>query len=160
MARSYYSVMLYHPADEVWAVIRPFDHYAWAGVESETIIEHGKAADQVGAVRRVSFGGNVIRQVLLAHSDIEHSYSYAFCGAPPFPVQDYVATIRVTPIVADGAAFVEWWATFDCAAEDRDKWVRYFEQEGFAKWLAALRYFLSDGGVRADRRSRARTCLA
>ena len=65
MARSYYSVMLYHPADEVWAVIRPFDHYAWAGVESETSIEHGKAADQVGAVRRVSFGGNVIRQVLL-----------------------------------------------------------------------------------------------
>jgi len=104
MARSYYSVMLYHPADEVWAVIRPFDHYAWAGVESETIVEHGRAGDQVGAVRRVSFGGNVIRQVLLAHSDIERSYSYAFCGAPPFPVQDYVATIRVTPIVADGAA--------------------------------------------------------
>ena len=160
MARSYYSVMLYHPADEVWAVIRPFDHYAWAGVESETSIEHGKAADQVGAVRRVSFGGNVIRQVLLAHSDIQRSYSYAFCGAPPFPVQDYVATIRVTPIVADGAAFVEWWATFDCAAEDRDKWVRHFEQEGFAKWLAALRHFLSDGGVRAYRRSRAQTCLA
>jgi hypothetical protein len=38
--------------------------------------------------------------------------------------------------------------------------VRYFEQEGFAKWLAALRYFLSDGGARADRRSSARTCLA
>jgi len=160
MARSYYSVMLYHPADEVWAVIRPFDHYAWAGVESETIIEHGKAGDQVGAVRRVSYGGNVIRQVLLAHSDIERSYSYAFCGAPPFPVQDYVATIRVTPIVADGASFVEWWATFDCAAEDRDQWVRRFEQEGFAKWLAALRHFLSDGGARADRRARARTCLA
>jgi len=63
MARSYYSVMLYHPADEVWAVIRPFDHYAWAGVESETIIEHGKAGDQVGAVRRVSYGGRIIRQV-------------------------------------------------------------------------------------------------
>src|SRR5262249_47709031 len=91
MARSYYSVMLYHPADEVWAVIRPFDHYAWAGVESETIIEHGKAGDQVGAVRRVSYGGRIIRQVLLAHSDIERSYTYAFCGAPPFPVQDYVA---------------------------------------------------------------------
>ena len=43
MARSYYSVMLYHPADEVWAVIRPFDHYAWAGVEGETSIERGKA---------------------------------------------------------------------------------------------------------------------
>ena len=113
-----------------------------------------------GPCAGVSYGGNVIRQVLLAHSDIERSYSYAFSGAPPFPVQDYVATIRVTPIVADGAAFVEWWATFDCAAEDRDHWVRHFEQEGFAKWLAALRHFLSDGGARADRRARARTCLA
>ena len=47
MAKSYYSIVLAHPADEVWAVIRPFDHYAWAGVDSETIIEEGKAGDQV-----------------------------------------------------------------------------------------------------------------
>jgi Polyketide cyclase / dehydrase and lipid transport len=149
MAKSYYSILLYHPADEVWAVIRPFDHYAWAGVESETIIEHGKAGDQVGAVRRVTYGGNVIRQVLLAHSDIERSYTYGFCGAPPFPVQDYVATIRVSPIIADEGSFVEWWATFDCAAQERDKWVTHFEKEGFAKWLAALRRFMSNGGVHA-----------
>jgi hypothetical protein len=146
MAKSYYSVMLYHPADEVWAVIRPFDHYAWAGVESETIIERGKAGDQVGAVRRVTSGANVIRQVLLAHSDIDRSYSYGFCGAPPFPVRDYVATIRVTPVVADTASFIEWEATFDCAAEERDKWVKHFE-EGFAKWLAALRRFMSNGSL-------------
>jgi hypothetical protein len=86
MAKAYYSVMLYHPPQEVWAVIRPFDHYAWAGVESETIIEQGKAGDQVGAVRRVISAGHVIRQVLLAHSDIDRSYTYGFCGAPPFPV--------------------------------------------------------------------------
>jgi hypothetical protein len=146
MAKSYYSVMLYHPADEVWTVIRPFDHYAWAGVESETIIEHGKAGDQVGAVRRVTSGANVIRQVLLAHSDIDRSYSYGFRGAPPFPVRDYVATIRVTPVVADTASFIEWEATFDCAAEERDKWVKHFE-EGFAKWLAALRRFMSNGSL-------------
>lgn len=146
MAKAYYSVMLYHPAEEVWAVIRPFDHYAWAGVESETVIEQGKAGDQVGAVRRVISGGNVLRQVLLAHSDIDRSYTYGFCGAPPFPVRDYVATIRVTPALADEGSFVEWWATFDCALEERDKWVEHFESEGFAKWLAALRRYLSNGG--------------
>jgi hypothetical protein len=108
MAKSYYSVMLYHPADEVWAVIRPFDHYAWAGVESETTIERGKAGDQVGAARRVTYAGNIIREVLLAHSDIERSYTCGFCGAPPFPVRDYIATIRVSPIIADDASFVEW----------------------------------------------------
>jgi Polyketide cyclase / dehydrase and lipid transport len=143
MAKSYYSIVLNHPADEVWAVIRPFDHYAWAGVESETIIEDGKAGDQVGAVRRVSYGGNVLRQLLLAHSDIERAYTYRFCGTPPFPVRDYQATIRVSPVVADNYSFVEWWATFDCAADERDKWVQHFERQGFAKWLAALAGFMA-----------------
>src|SRR4051812_22574367 len=102
MARSYYSIVLDHSADAVWAVIRPFDHYAWAGVETETVIEDGKAGDQVGAVRRFEIGGRVTRQALLAHSDVERSYSYAFAGPCPFPVEDYRATIRVTPVVADG----------------------------------------------------------
>ena len=61
MARAYYSIVLDHPADEVWNAIRPFDHYAWAGVEGETMIEDGKAGDQVGAVRRVTLADRVIR---------------------------------------------------------------------------------------------------
>jgi hypothetical protein len=149
MAKSYYSMLLDHPADEVWAVIRPFDHYAWAGVESETVIEEGKAGDQVGAVRRVVAGGNILRQVLLAHSDSERSYTYAFCGTAPFPVQDYRATIRVSPEVEGNRSFVEWWATFDCAAEEREKWVGHFEKNGFSKWLAALRKFMSKDGAGA-----------
>ena len=148
MARSYFSVVLDHAADDVWAVIRPFDHYAWAGVEAETIIEDGKAGDQVGAVRRVTYGGNVRRQILLGHSDIDRSYTYGFCGASPFPVRDFTATIRVVPVVADNRSFVEWWATFDCAAEERDKWVAYFAQEGFARWLDALRQFMSEDRAR------------
>jgi len=142
MAKAYFSRVLDHPAEAVWAVIRPFDHYAWAGVETETVIEDGKAGDQVGAVRRFEIGGRVTRQVLLAHSDLERSYSYAFAGTCPFPVEDYYATIRVVPIVADGRALVEWWATFDCALEERAKWVGHFERKGFAVWLEALARFM------------------
>src|SRR5207237_9622931 len=98
MAKSYYSTILDHPADEVWAVIRPFDHYAWAGVQSETTIEAGKAGDQVGAIRRITMGEKTIRQILLAHSDFERSYTYALCYPPPFPVRNSVATRRVAPI--------------------------------------------------------------
>jgi hypothetical protein len=143
MAKSYYSIVLDHPADKVWQVIRPFGHYAWAGVESETIIEDGKADDQVGAVRRVSAGGKIIRQMLLAHSDVERSYSYCLLGPAPYPVRDYEATLRVHPVIADHRAFVAWWATFDCAADERDKWVWHFEREGFAKWLGALQQFMA-----------------
>lgn len=142
MAKSYYSTMLNHSADEVWAVIRPFDHYAWAGVEAETTIEAGKAGDQVGAVRHVSAGDRIIRQMLLAHSDLDRSYTYALCDPQPFPVRNYVATLRVAPIVDGKRAFVEWWATFDCAAQEHDRWTTYFENDGFAKWLGALRAFM------------------
>ncbi len=142
MAKAFYSIVLDHSADDVWAVIRPFDHYAWAGVEADTTIEDGKASAEVGAVRRVVTGDNTIRQELRAHSDLERSYSYAICDPPHLPVRDYLATIRVTPVVETGQAFVEWSATFDCAEAWRERWVSYFEKEGFAVWLAALRRYM------------------
>jgi hypothetical protein len=46
MAKAYYSTVLDHSADQVWSVIRPFDHYAWAGVIAETVIEDGRQGDQ------------------------------------------------------------------------------------------------------------------
>jgi hypothetical protein len=144
MARAYYSTVLEHTADDVWAVIRPFDHYAWAGVPGDVTIEAGKAGDQISAIRRVPAGEKILRQVLRAHSDAERFYSYAFCDAAPYPVLDYEATIRVTPVVQTGQAFVEWWATFDCAIDERARWVAFFEHEGFAKWLSALRRYMAE----------------
>jgi hypothetical protein len=143
MARAYYSRVLDHAAEDVWAVIRRFDHYAWAGVESRTIIEEGKAGDQVGAIRRVTLTDRTIRQILLAHSDLDRCYTYALCDPPPFPVRNYTATIRVMPVVESDQAFVEWWASFDCAADEFERWVRHFRDEGFAKWLAALSRFMA-----------------
>ena len=143
MARSYFSTVLDHSADDVWAAIRAFDAYHWAVPDSHTVIEGGKRGDQDSAVRHVTMGERVIRQKLLAHSDVERSYTYAFADRIPFPVRDYVATIRVTPVIETGEAFVEWWATFDCLdAAEVDKWTRYFERDGFATWLAALRAFM------------------
>jgi hypothetical protein len=143
MASSYYSVVLDHSAAAVWAVIRPFDHYGWAGVPGETVIEAGRAGDQVGAVRCFFGGDRTIRQVLLAHSDRDRAYTYAFADAPPFPVREYIATIRVRPVTDGDRAFVEWSATFDCLDGDVDRWSRYFAEEGFAKWLGGLRAFMA-----------------
>jgi len=154
MARSYYSTVLNHPAGAVWRVIRPFDHYAWAGVVAETTIEEGKAGDQVAAVRRVTVGNQTIRQTLLAHSDLHRSYTYALCEPSPYPVRDYVATIRVTPVVEDDRAFVEWEAEFDCAAGEIERWTRHFEREGFARWLAALHRFMASAEVPEGRGGR------
>ena len=141
MAEAFYSVVLDHPADAVWTVIRRFGHYAWAGVAADTVIEDGKAEAEVGAVRCVSMPGRTIRQRLLAHSDRERSYTYSFLE--PAPVPNYVATIRVTPVAETGQAFVDWRASFDCAPGEQARWVEQFEDKGFAVWLAALRRFMA-----------------
>ena len=145
VAQSYYSTVLDHTADEVWQVIRPFDQYAWSGVKAETVIEGGKAGDQVAAVRRIMLPDKIIRQLLLSHSDLERSYTYAICDPPYLPVQNYIATIRVTPVTETGKAFVEWKATFDCHRDEQDRWTNYFEKEGFAKWLSALAVYMQSG---------------
>jgi hypothetical protein len=61
----------------------------------------------------------------------------------PFPIRDYRATLRVTPVTDGNRAFVEWSATFDCAEDQREHWVDYLAKEGFAKWLASLRHNLT-----------------
>lgn len=145
MAKSYYSAVFDYTADEVWNVIRPFDQYAWTGVKAETVIEEGKAGDQVAAIRRITLPDKIIRQILLEHSDLERSYTYALCDPPYLPVWNYIATIRVTPVTETGQAFIEWSATFDCASDEYDRWTNYFEKDGFAKWLGALRRYIQSG---------------
>ena len=150
MAKSYFSTVFDEPADAIWSAIRDFSKYEWAGAVSETAMEDGKAGDAVGGVRRVRTGERLIRQQLLAHSDLDRCYTYALCQPLPFPVRDYQATLRVTPIIDGNRAFVEWWATFDCAADQLERWTSYFRDEGFAKWLRALRAYSITGKTSAD----------
>jgi hypothetical protein len=142
MARSYYSTVIDIASDLAWAAIRDFGDYGWAGVVSASHIEDGRSGDAVGCIRNVSLVDRTIRQILLAHSDLDHSYSYAFCDATPFPMHDYVATIRITPVVDGNRSFVEWWATFDCATDDRARWTAFFT-DSFRQWLEALRRHLA-----------------
>jgi len=142
MARAYFSTVFDDPATRVWAAVRDFGNYRlWLDDVDESGIEDNRPGDAVGAVRRVRIGDTLIRQRLLAHSDLERCYSYEFCGTPRFPVRDYIATIRVTPIIDGNRAFVEWWASFDCATEEHEHWTGFFAQS-FATWLGALRRHL------------------
>jgi Polyketide cyclase / dehydrase and lipid transport len=122
MTKAYYSTVFEQPAGEVWEIIRDFNNYpVWVGGAGESRIEDGKTGDTVGAVRNVRYQGRQIRQRLLAHSDVERSQTYEFCGAASLPVTGFQATLRITPIVDGDRAFVEWWATFDCEAPRRDE---------------------------------------
>jgi hypothetical protein len=142
MAKSYYSTVFDESAEDVWNTIRDFNNYpVWVDGAGESAIEEGKSGDAVGAVRNVLYQGNRIRQRLLALSDVERTQTYGFAGALPsyLPgLQTFEATIRVTPVVDGDRAFVEWFATFDCADARREELAEFF-RNAFAKWLGSLR---------------------
>jgi hypothetical protein len=141
MAVSYASTVLDASADEVWARIRDFNGLAdWhGGLVATSEIEEGKAGDQVGAVRSFTLtDGTHIRERLLTHSDAERSYTYSF-EKTPFDVDNYKATIRVTPVTDGGKAFVEWWTEFDCNRDEQDHWTGFFASQVFQGGFDALK---------------------
>lgn len=60
-----------------------------------------------------------------------------------FPVDNYVATLKVTPVTSEDHSFVEWWADFDCEREEQDRWGGFFAAEVFAPALRALDDYLT-----------------
>jgi hypothetical protein len=145
MATSYYSTIFEQSADQVWAAIRDFGDYTWAGTVSESYIEEGKSGVEVGAVRSARLGdsGIIHRQRLLAHSDLDRFYTYEFCEPFPYPVRNCIITLRVTPVVDGNRALVQWSGTFDCDASEYDHWTTYFAHEVWAKLLESLKQRLS-----------------
>ena len=140
MARAYYSTVFEQTADQIWNAIRDFGIYEWADGVSETYMEDGEAGDAVGGIRNFRYENQHMRQRLLALSDLDRCYTFALCD--PTPMRNYRATLRVTPIVDGNRAFVEWWATFDCAADEYDQWITFLEKEAFPKWLGSIPAYL------------------
>ena len=145
MPKAYTSTIVGAPADEVWTYLRNFnDLPKWTGgivVESE--IEDGLAGDQVGAVRSFTLGdGAHLRERLLSHSDVYRMYSYNF-EKTHFDVDDYHATLRVTPVTDGDVSFVEWSTTFNCDRDRIQEWEDFFSQEVFQGALDAVKEHFS-----------------
>lgn len=148
MAKSYASTVINASADDVWARIRDFNGLPnWAGEAIEkSELEDGLPADQVGVVRHLTLGNGEmhIRERLVSLSDEERSYSYNF-EMTPFDVDNYLATLRVTPVTDGGGSFVEWWTTFDCNRDEQAHWTGFFANEVFQGGFDALKAHFGNG---------------
>ena len=138
MTRVYYSTVFEQTVDQVWRTIRDFNSYPeWVEGVSESQIEDGKSGDAVGAIRNFVEYGTRIRQRLLAHSDLDRSYTYESCG-PLGAIRYYQGTARVTPIVDGNRALVEWSVNVECPDEERDNCTALLE-EAMPQWMNSLR---------------------
>ena len=136
MARVLVSSVIEAPLERVWQSIRRFD-----AVEDvlpfvvSSPIEGDSAPTEVGAVRVVTQeDGGVFREVLVAHSDAEHFYSYTFVGSP-IPVRDHLTTLRLHPVTDGDRTLGEWSSRFEIDPSREAELVGLMEEN----FLAGLR---------------------
>jgi Polyketide cyclase / dehydrase and lipid transport len=115
MVKVYASSVVDAPADRVWALVRDFNGLPqWHPLIAESRIESGLPSDRVGCIRNFQTrDGGAIREQLLALSDYDYSCTYSIVQSS-MAVENYVATLKLTPITDGNRTFTEWSAEFDC----------------------------------------------
>ena len=119
MPRVYYSTVIDTPVEVVWKMVRDFNGLPkWHPGIVDSELEEGT---DVGCVRHFTLaGGAKMRERLLGISDIDRTVAYSILETG-MKLKNYIAVIRVAPVVATGQTFAEWSAVFDVtdpAAED------------------------------------------
>jgi uncharacterized protein YndB with AHSA1/START domain len=140
MAKAYASAIIDAPVETVWSFVRDFNGLPnWHPAIVRSEIEDGRDSDSVGCIRSfyLADGGHV-RERLLMLDDARRCFTYNF-ETPAFPVENYLATIRVMPVTNGDKTFCEWEASFDEAPEDRGKYVEIVSSGVFAAGWAALK---------------------
>ena len=140
MTQVYVSAVINAPAPDVWRVIRNFNGLAdWTPFVADSRIEQNMPPDQIGCVRNFTLrNGSRIRERLLALSDYDLSCTYAILESP-MGVDNYVATLSLTPVTDVNATFAEWQADFDCAPEREAALVQQIGQGVFQSAFTALK---------------------
>lgn len=140
MAQVYVSSMINAPASDVWRVIRNFNGLPdWTSFVAESRIEQNMPPDQVGCVRTFTLrNGSRIRERLLALSDYDLSCTYSILESD-MGVENYVATLSLTPVTDGNATFAEWTAEFDCPEEREQALIQQIGQGVFQSAFNALK---------------------
>jgi len=112
------SMIIEAPIERVWAMVRSFDHVShWNPGVSAARMENSGRASEVGAIRHLTIAdGSVFRETLLAHSDLEHFYTYDILESP-LAVSNYISTHRFIAITETGQTLGIWEGSFNCDRE-------------------------------------------
>jgi len=140
MAYVFVSSVIDAPAEAVWAAVRDFNGMPqWHPLIADSRIENGMTADRVGCVRDFhTRDGGHIREQLLALSDYEYTFTYSILESP-MGVDNYVATLKLTPVTDGDRCFGEWTAEFGCPPERETELRRFIGQEVFQAGFEALK---------------------
>jgi hypothetical protein len=116
VVKVYTSSVIDASADNVWARIRDFNALpVWHPGIADSRIENSQPSDRIGCIRHFhTRDGGMIRERLLGLSDYDYSCTYEILESP-MGVEQYVATLKLTPVTDGNRSFAEWSAEFECA---------------------------------------------
>ncbi len=140
MIRIYVSSVIDASADTVWGRIRDFNGLPlWHPAIADSRIENQQPADRVGCIRHFhTRDGGTIRERLLALSDYDYSCTYEILESP-MGVDNYVATLKLTPVTDGDRCFAEWSAEFECAEGREQEFAAQIGQGVFQGGFDALK---------------------
>ncbi len=114
MGRCYNSVVVKAPVEKVWARICDFHDLSWAVGMDLKVEAVGERKTLVGAKRVIS---GAFHETLVALDEAGRSFSYSIDDGPgpvaKGAVSNYVGTVRLLPVTADGSTFVEWSSRYE-----------------------------------------------
>lgn len=122
MPKLFVSSVIDAPIEKVWDRIRDFNGLpSWHPRMVESEIEDGKAATDIGAVRKFKVAsGAVIREKLLAFSDKDFLTTYSIIGHPA-PISNHTATLKLERVTDGNRTFAVWTSEFDAPADKGDE---------------------------------------
>src|SRR6202522_4284463 len=118
MAKFYVSSAINSRSEPLWQRVGAFNGLpSWHPSIAESRIETDEPSDAIGCVRDFRLrNGDRIREKLLGLSDFDLFCTYSILESP-MGVENYVATLRLTPVSDGDRTFAEWTAEFDCPPE-------------------------------------------
>ncbi len=141
----YRSMVIGAPIDRVWQAVRAFDRVAaWNPAVAAARMETG-AATSVGSIRHLDIADDtVFRETLLAHSDVEHFYTYDILDSP-LPVTGYVSTHRFLPITHTNQTLGIWESRFACDQSVADEMDAVVGDAIYIGGMTGLNEYLREG---------------
>lgn len=131
--------------DDVWAKIRDFNALPeWHPAIADSHIEGDQPSDKVGCIRNFNLkddGGN-IREQLLTLSDVTFTCTYSILESP-MAVENYRATLCLTPITDGNRTYIQWTAEFACPADEESELVNFIGNEVFQGGFDSLKNILA-----------------
>ncbi len=128
------------PIEKVWERIRDFNGLpGWHPRMVESEIEDGKAATDIGAVRKFKVAsGAIVREKLLAFSDADHLTTYSIIGHPA-PITNHTATIKLERVTDGDRTFAVWTSAFDAPADQAETLAKGMGENVFQGGFDALK---------------------